>query len=132
VKDIIISILNSEYKTVVCVGDEKVVEQTLKRWGYEDIGDIKWGARRGLTFSNSSCHPVIALPNIPKTEEELGTLAHEAVHAIEAIFHHIGERSTGEVFAHSVGAIVRETLQKCNQSTKKPRSSSMKTTRGKK
>lgn len=51
------------------------------------------------------------MQNKPKTMEEIGTLAHEACHAIENIFEKIREPMGGEVFAHSVGAVVREGLK---------------------
>jgi hypothetical protein len=50
------------------------------------------------------------MPEYPKTPEQIGTLAHEAVHAIDYIFTAMGQNDYGEVFAHSVGAVVREVL----------------------
>jgi L-lactate utilization protein LutB len=37
---------------------------------------------------------------------------HEAVHAIEDIFLKVGQPIGGELFAHSVGAVVREVLRR--------------------
>jgi hypothetical protein len=132
VKEIVISILNNEYKTIVCWGTEKEIAGVLKRWHYPPGEYANLGSDEGRCMSHSDLQPVIILKRQPRTPDSIGTLAHEATHAIEAIFRDIGEKPTGEVFAHSVGAIVRETLQQCSKSTKKPRSRLTKTTRGKK
>ena len=52
------------------------------------------------------------MPRFPKTGAEIGTLSHEAVHAIHHVFDMIEDpyRDT-EIFAHSVGAIVRGVLK---------------------
>lgn len=108
-REIKIPVLNNEYYVIVIFGDSNVVGKCLKRNGFKDTnGDYE--GNRGLTYYESDCHPVIALPRKPKTAEEFGTLAHEAVHAVKDIFDHIEEKSIDEVFAHSVGAIVREAL----------------------
>jgi hypothetical protein len=110
-KEIVIPILNSEYKVIVCWGDEKFLKKVMKSWYYPDF-PIPLGERRGSTYHRSDCHPVIYLPRKPKTKEEIGTLAHEAVHAVNHIFDMIEDdnRST-EVFAHSVGAVVKGALK---------------------
>lgn len=112
-KEKIIPILNNEYKVVVCWGSPKQVEKVLKSWGHnvEDSLSSLINNSRGLTYYNNTCVPVIALRRKPKTREEIGTLAHEACHAIENIFGKISEPLGGEVFAHSVGAVVREGLK---------------------
>lgn len=116
-REVIIPILNNEYKVIVCFGGKKEIRKTLEAWHYpvdldfEDI-DFKAGTWRGRTFSKRMCHPVIVLPKRPKTAEEVGTLAHEATHAIDWIIQGIGE--TGrleEIYAHCVGAVVREVLK---------------------
>lgn len=107
--EIKIPILNNEYQVIVVFGDSKAVSKCLKRHKYKDTnGD--YGDSRGLTYYEDDCHPVIALPRKPKTPEEIGNLSHEAVHAVKYLFDFIGEKSIDEVFAHSVGAIVREAL----------------------
>lgn len=111
-----VSILNSEYKVIVVFGGAKEIGKVLKAYHYpEDIThyDLEQMLvdRRGITFYHKNCYPIIALPKKPKTAEQIGTLAHEAVHAIQHIFESIGESSRDEVFAHSVGAVVREVLK---------------------
>jgi hypothetical protein len=51
------------------------------------------------------------MPSFPKTPTEIATLVHESVHAIEYIFESLGEKTNGEVFAHSIAAIVRTVLK---------------------
>lgn len=108
-----IPILNNEYVVIVCFGNASEVMKVLKAWHYpkEELEASCFDTKRGLCFSQTGLHPVIALPAIPKTGEEIGTLSHEAVHAIAHIFDAISENLGGELFAHSVGAVVRETLQ---------------------
>ena len=111
-KEIIIPILNDEYKVIVCWGNSEIVEKVLKSWHYpnQDISTSLL-SRRGVCFYNPECHPVIALPQKPRTPQQIGTLAHEAVHAIEDIFLKIQQPLGGELFAHCVGAVVRNSLK---------------------
>lgn len=110
-KEIKISILNDEYSVIVCWGDTKYIGKTIKRW-HKDIADIMLdGNYRGRCYYKAGYHPIIALPSYPKTPEQIGTLAHEAVHAINNIFDMVSEHQRDEIFAHCVGAIVRNTLK---------------------
>jgi len=121
-KEIIIPILNDEYKVIVCFGNQKYIKKILKAWGHDlqSTGvDLLNDNRRGTTFNTNGCHPVIALPTEPKTASEIATLAHEAVHAIGYIFGMIEQNAAEEVYAHSVGAIVRIVLEKKNKKTYK-------------
>ena len=68
--------------------------------------------RRGVTFKQTRCHPVIWIDASLAPEDAIGTLSHEAVHAVAYIFNDIDETlHHSEIYAHSVGAIVRETLK---------------------
>ena len=111
-KSIKVPILNDEWSVIVCWGKPDYISKTLKSWGYpqEDVKSSMLG-RRGVCYYHSGCHPIIALPGKPKTAQEIGTLAHEAVHAIEDIFINVNQPLGGEVFAHSVGAVVRNALK---------------------
>lgn len=110
-KEIIINILNNEYKVIVCWGDSKYVNKILTSW-HHDKQDMEdhFKTKRGMTFYKQDRHPVIALPKRPTKPDEIATLSHEAVHAVFNIFDKIDERSYDEVFAHSVGAVVRQVL----------------------
>jgi len=110
-KTVVIPVLNDEYKVVVCWGSEKYVEKVLKDYHYTEHEPIDFANNRGKLFAISHSFPVIALKEEPNREDMIGTLAHEAFHAMDYIFHYIGENSLDEVFAHSIGAIVRITLK---------------------
>lgn len=108
---IVIPILNNEYKVVVCWGDVKYIGKVQKDWHHEQADVARdMDKRRGVCFYHSEGHPVIALPRFPKTPDEIATLAHEATHAIDNIFNKLGETVRDEVFAHSIGAVVRSVL----------------------
>ena len=110
-KSLVIPILNNEYKVIVSWGDLKYTKNLMRIWGYKDPAEQKdLDNRRGVCFYNKECVPVIVLPRFPKTAEEIGTLAHEAFHAINNIFEKLDEPIHDEVFAHSIGAVVRQVL----------------------
>jgi len=111
-KELLIPILNDEYKVIVCWGSSKSIKRVLESWSYpaEEITSSLFDCQ-GVCFLAKECHPVIALPERPQTAEQIGTLAHEAVHAIEDIFLKVNQPLNGEIFAHCVGAIVRGTLR---------------------
>lgn len=110
-KEIVVPILNNEYKVIVCFGGYPEVKRVLKRWNYNrELTTMEFENRRGICFYEHSCHPVIAMPRRPKTPEEIGTLAHESCHAIEDIMGKIKQPLGDEIFAHSVGAVVRTVL----------------------
>ena len=112
-REIIVPIINNEYKVIVCWGNSKQIAKIVSSWKHPRLDVEKQLIdRRGVCFYAKDCHPIIALPHAPKTPAEIGTLAHEATHAVRNVFEKIGEESSDEVFAHSVGAVVRETLKK--------------------
>lgn len=110
-RQIVVPILNDEYKVVVCWGDPRCVQSVLKFWGYNEPKVTSLSDRRGGCYYQRGCHPVIALPCFPKKPVEIGTLAHESVHAVEHIFQYIEQDFADEIAAHSVGAIVRKVLK---------------------
>lgn len=116
-KSVTVPILNHEYKVVVCWGNLKHLRKTLLNHHYnpdhvtKTMLDEQTTNRRGVTFSEQRCYPAIWLnADLPHTDA-LGTLAHEAVHAVDFIFEALDENMYhSEIFAHSVGAIVREAV----------------------
>jgi hypothetical protein len=111
-KEVVVPILNDEYKTIICWGNSKEVEKVLKSWHHKfDNVEQALANRRGVCFYSKNCHPIIALPKFPRTPAEIGTLAHEATHAVRNIFEKIEEECSDETFSHSVGAIVRKVLE---------------------
>jgi hypothetical protein len=108
-----VPILNDEYAVVVCWGTAGEVAKVLRRWHYPQEPELLegcWEAWRGRCFQHPDRHPVIALPEPPTTPEQIATMAHEAIHAVDAIFDKIGAGWEGELFSHCVGAVVRHTL----------------------
>lgn len=111
-KTIVVPIFNNEYKVIVCWGSPQHISTVIKSWKHKrDDVEEQLKNRRGVCFYAKDCHPIIALPKRPQTAEEIGTLTHEAVHAITNIFIKLDEDNYDEVFAHSVGAVVRHVLQ---------------------
>lgn len=117
-KSIIIPILNHEYKVVVCWGDTKHLRKTLLDHHYtpdhitKSFIDEQTEKRRGVTFREHRCYPTIWIDAELPAHEAIGTLAHEAVHAVDFIMESIDENVYhSEIFAHSVGAIVRESTK---------------------
>jgi len=106
-----VPILNDEYKVIFCFGSPDKIRKVLDNWHYpkEDVAQ-HLNNRRGICFNRIGCHPVIAMPDFPDTPQEIGTLAHEACHAVEYILQNIQQPVGDELFAHSVGAIVRKVL----------------------
>lgn len=104
-----VPILNTEYKVIVCWGTQEFVAKVFRLYHYPDKKILLEGDR-GRTFWRTGCFPIIVLSVPPTTTEMIGTLAHESVHAVGFILDSLDEGRTREIFAHSVGAIVRETL----------------------
>lgn len=117
-KSVIVPIFNHEYKVVVCWGDLKHLHKTLIDHHYNPDHVTKTflkeqtEERRGVTFREHRCYPTIWINSDLPATDALGTLAHEAVHAVDFTFQAIDEDLIhSEIFAHSVGAIVRETTK---------------------
>ena len=111
-KTVKVPILNSDFHVVVCWGDNLHVDRVLKREGMQDVNVVEsLMGNSGVTFMSPRLRPVIAIPRYPETAREVGTLAHEACHAVEHIFNQIGQKLGDELLAHSVGAVVRITLE---------------------
>lgn len=115
--EIVIQIINKDFKVIFSWGTEEEVKKVLKKWQYP-MDEIHFRGR-GVCFEFVGCHPLIALPRFPKTPEEIATLAHEAVHAVDWIFEIIGEESRSEVFAHAISAIVETVLLEGKKKGKK-------------
>jgi len=82
-KSITIRIFNEDYKINVAWGDHKYLQKVAKREGHNwykvDTHDQSF---LGKTVLTKGVQPLILIPRYPRTPEEIGTLAHEAVHAI--------------------------------------------------
>jgi len=109
-----VPILNNEYWVCVCVGkDYKELSKKLEKcFGdkYDSNFDPETFKRvRGRIFKKNNYTPYIFvnLNNCKTKIESFATLAHEACHAVDEIFTMIGDNNRDELFAHSVGAIIR-------------------------
>lgn len=112
-----VPILNDEYYTTVVISkDKKYIRKAMDKYGYGDVDDHDMTEHMenstGLTYRkyNANPRPLIIVMSA-KTPLGVGILAHEATHAVKAIFDYIGETSTYEVYAHSVEAIVRKVME---------------------
>lgn len=117
-KHIIVPIFNHEYKIIVCWGDIKYLKKLLEDYHYEPdtvtnrILLDETEERRGVTFHQHRCYSAIWIDADLPVHDAIGTLAHESVHAVDYTFEAMGEKTySSEVFAHSVGAVVRESLK---------------------
>lgn len=111
-KCVVVPILNDEYKVIVVMGNNNYLNKIAKTWGYPEGNVFLEEHRRGCCYYRRECHPIIALRNKPSTAQEIGTLAHESIHAVyDILFNKIEEKTQAEeVVAHSVGAILRKVL----------------------
>lgn len=117
---VVIPIFNDEYKVICTWGDEKQWRRVARSYHHRIVpGDDVLNGRHGVTLVTPGYHPLIILHKFPKLPDEVATLAHEAVHAIEAIFEYKKLPIGGEIFADSVGAIVRIVLQNSPKKVKK-------------
>lgn len=117
-KSVTVPILNHEYKVVVCWGNLKHLRKTLINHYYnpdnvtQTMLEHETEQRRGVTFREHRCYPTIWINADLSAQDSIGTLAHEAVHAVDFIFEAVDETLYhSEIFAHSVGAIVRESIK---------------------
>lgn len=103
-KPIEIPILNTEYSVYVLLPQPQV-----KEW-LQNYFEDKWikmsDNNRGEVYRRTGYNPVIVMNIQPGDEHFWATLAHESIHAIDHIWEMIEENSYGEVYAHSVGAVV--------------------------
>jgi hypothetical protein len=106
-----IPIFNNEYSVYVVYGDLTDVKRALKKCGYDEKSIDTLDGYQGFCFSGNNRHPLITLRQKPTTAASIGCLVHEATHSIERIFGYIEQPIGDEIFAHSIEAIVRETLK---------------------
>lgn len=104
-----VPILNDEWGVYVIWGDVIYVKKWIKRHFNEDMYDEKieeWC--NGSCYSKKGFLPVILIKEFTTVTMFYSILAHEAVHAVGEIMEQIGEPlMKTEIFAHSIGAIIR-------------------------
>ena len=103
-------LLNDEYCVDVIIDTPKNglkhVNTALKKYNLNLVDEDTFMCRGKTFLLTRKGRPVIIWVD-KDIKQPLATLAHEACHAVKDIFDFIGEQSIDEVFAHSVGAIVR-------------------------
>jgi len=105
-----VPILNEEYSVYVLWGSpEKARNWLAKYFGDKSLTVEDFAGWRGRTFYKRECMPVIW---VSTHKYFWASLAHEAVHAIEYIWEYVGEKDVREIYAHSVGAVVRAVQDK--------------------
>lgn len=107
-----------DFDVHVIVGNKRENVQRYVEWKIGQPFDVPWeGERRlGAFFSAPHCVPVIWLPRKPRTTGEIGTLAHEMLHAVRMMLVDWAgvelNRDTDEAFCHAIGYGVRTVLEK--------------------
>jgi len=112
-KAIIIDLLGSDYKAIVCWGSKKFVDGIAVEWGYKS-GIVEIGDKDNACIYNyHGLQSIIILKEPPKTPLIIGALAHEADHLVDDIFEYIGEKPQlgSEIHAYLVARIVEQTLK---------------------
>lgn len=85
------------------------------RWYYDDPDAEFPETARGSYFRREGHCGIVWIPARPKTPVEYGTLAHEVVHAVSAMFEWATmdhKPDSEETFAHAVGFLVRAILSR--------------------
>jgi len=110
-----VSILNDDFYVTVCWGNLKEAEKYIVSiTDQETKVDMARSYARYWSIASFVYMPVIYV-NLPVGDERFhSSLAHEAVHAINAIWEYIGEESKDEIYAHSIGAIVHAVDKELN------------------
>lgn len=111
--EIKVPILNDEYFVYVIWGDLKKCIAYINKVFGEHFEEDEFKNKKGKCFYSFYKHdcPLAPVIWLKESDEMVATLAHEAVHAMNETFEYIGETESSEVFAHSVGAIVRHVVK---------------------
>ena len=115
-KIIDVPILNDTYKVYVYIGDRELANKKICEYVGEDNGKEFLNLdNRGKSVHKWGLHPCIWIDGDLNYKDGIGTLSHEAIHSVSAIMEYLAmdmrDLSGNEFLAHSVGAIVRKTLQ---------------------
>lgn len=121
VRLITIPLLGTEYKVRVLIGSDihDARKKALKFVSAESANHLLSETNRGYYIGEEGRNPLIWINTKTSGKNEyLGTVAHEAVHAVFRVYELIGEEvQNAEVFAHMVGTVVRE-VQKFMRASK--------------
>jgi len=98
---------------VIISNDIKIIINWLRSWLSDDISEKDFEGTRGICFRYNESWPVICLPYFPKTSREMGTLSHEAFHAVYGVCERIGIALNGaseEIFSRMISHVVTTVL----------------------
>lgn len=113
-KTIDVPILNDTYKVYVFIGDRELANKKICEYFGEKKEFINLD-NRGKSVHRWGLHPCIWIDGDLNYKDGIGTLSHEAIHAVSAIMEYLDmdmrDLSGNEFLAHSVGAVVRTVLK---------------------
>jgi len=104
-----------DFTVHVVIGDEREAMDFASgahRKQYSETHTL--GRAYGTIYRHNDYEPVIWLPKFPKTTKEHGTLAHEALHAVNELARWAGLDMTyesEETFCHALDYIVEKVLE---------------------
>lgn len=105
-----------EYYFTLIVGPRESVEPYV-RWRYHDNdqdNDVAPRAVRACVFTRAGQAPIMWLPKLPRSAEDIGLLAHESFHVVRDLMEwaHIGlGDESEEAYSHALGFVVRSVLE---------------------
>jgi hypothetical protein len=108
-----------DYEITVIVGPQAGVEDYIRQYhkNPEFIDEFS-GSASAVCYHLEHDDVVIWLPRVPRNSQQIGVLAHEAVHAAWHMLRWANvplNDDTEEVFSHAVGRIVNTTLEKLRE-----------------
>lgn len=114
-----IEVIHFKYAIVVVIGTADDAIKMLKSLDHNSKENREFAVdcfkdNYGITFVEKGKWPLIALPSLPRTPREIGTLAHEATHAVNHIYNelHAHDEEYGkEVYCQLVGVVVEDVLR---------------------
>jgi len=121
-KIIQVPILNDTYSVNVYIGDRFLANTEISKYLGTEYKEWIKENNRGKSIYFENIHPCIWIDGNLDYMTGIGTLSHESVHAVSSIMEYLAmdcrDLSGNEFLAHSVGAIVRKTLQNFKFNTK--------------
>lgn len=108
-----IPIFTEEYAVNVFIGKKDEVIKALAKYStYSPKTITKDFTGRGITYNlYPDKHPIIGINGELKAIQQIATLAHEAVHAIDYLMDYLGIGNESEFRAHGVATILRNIIK---------------------
>lgn len=113
-KEFEVPILNDSYKVYVYLGNKNRANEAICKY-LGITGELFLEENRGKCIYKKGFHPCIWIDSALPYQEAVGTLAHEAIHAVSDVMDYLSmdarDTSGNEFLAHSVAAIIRKCLK---------------------